>query len=249
MLDLSKLRPDTRSVWQCIECEPLLAGFVLIGGTALTLRIGHRVSEDLDFAFLGDRLPSSRLRVLRDQMGKKGFQFDLIQDLAAEQEFEDSGLALAEHQQNYLVNGTVKVSFVRLDNTSTNVLSGFRDSPVRVATLDEIFKTKSLVCAERSKSRDWLDLYVLMRNHGYGMEDLYRAFRDAGHPHGFSIAELRLRACKPSALDEGYQGLTTPTPSLDEVRAYFNAELDRLQVKLAREAYLANQRETGKGPG
>ena len=51
----NKLRPDTAGVWAALEGHPLLKGFILIGGTALTLRIGHRVSEDLGFAYTAPR--------------------------------------------------------------------------------------------------------------------------------------------------------------------------------------------------
>jgi len=49
----------TRALWLKLRDEPLLKGGILIGGTALTLRIGHRRSEDLDFAFLSQRLPNA----------------------------------------------------------------------------------------------------------------------------------------------------------------------------------------------
>jgi predicted nucleotidyltransferase component of viral defense system len=33
-----------------------MRGFVLVGGTALTMHLGHRVSEDLDFMWADTRL-------------------------------------------------------------------------------------------------------------------------------------------------------------------------------------------------
>ncbi len=241
MLDSSKLRPDTRAVWLRLEREPLLSGFVLIGGTALALRIGHRVSEDLDFAYLGDLLPVKRLRLLADRLRAGGMSFEPNQDLAAEQEFEDSGLSLEEHQQDFLANGLVKVSFVRFGNAETRLLSGSENSPMRVATLDEIFKLKSIVSADRSKSRDWVDLLILMTRFGYDIRDLHRAFIETGNQHNFPIAEKRLRSCKPNLLDEGYAGLADDLPNVEQMRAYFNEALDRLQVDLAREAFAARK--------
>jgi hypothetical protein len=249
MLDSSKLRPDTRAVWLRLEREPLLSGFVLIGGTALALRIGHRVSEDLDFAYLGDLLPVSRLRLLADRLRAGGMSFELNQDLAAEQEFENSGLSLEEHQQNFLADGLVKVSFVRFGNAETRLLSGSENSPMRVATLDEIFKLKAIVCAERSKSRDWVDLFILMTRFGYDIKDLHRAFIETGNQHNFTIAEMRLRSCKPNLLDEGYAGLADDLPAAEQMRAYFNDALDQLQVDLAREAFAARMSTAPPPPG
>ena len=56
---------DTEQVWNLLKDQPVLAGFVLVGGSALTLRIDHRVSEDLDLAWTQARLPRNRLEALR----------------------------------------------------------------------------------------------------------------------------------------------------------------------------------------
>ncbi len=236
-MDTSKLLPETARLWRRLETEPLLTGFVLIGGTALSLRIGHRISEDLDFAYLGDLLPTLRMRQFTRTLNADGFHFEPNQDIRAAQDFINSGLLLEDHQQNFLVNGAIKASFVRLDNPVTALLSGTPDSQLRVATLDEIFKTKALVCAERSKSRDWFDLHILLTRIGYTMKDLYLAFEEADCPHSFKVAEQRLRACVRAKTDEGYQQLVEPAPSLEELRMFFNAALDELQIDLSKAAF------------
>lgn len=50
-----------------------------------------------------------------------------------------------------------------LDPPANRVFDGSADDPLRVATTAEIFASKCLVCAERSKTRDWFDLYVLIK--------------------------------------------------------------------------------------
>lgn len=240
-MDIGKLPADTRRLWERLRLEPLLKGFVLIGGTALTMRIGHRISEDLDFAYLGRELPKKRLALLVKMLRSEGTDFVLNQDAAAEEEFINSGLALEDSQQNYLAKlpeGTVKVSFVRFENSVTSLLSGTEESPLRAATLDEIFNTKALACAERSKTRDWFDLYLLMTRHGYSGEDFHRAFVAADCQNAFDGASLRLRACKPTLTDEGYVHLLEDAPpTLDEMRAYFNDMLDRIEVDLSAAAF------------
>ena len=73
------LRPETEKLWNYLRTSEALAGFVLIGGTALTLHIQHRLSEDLDFVFLdgtnGVRLPRTRLNALLIDAGAHGFDF------------------------------------------------------------------------------------------------------------------------------------------------------------------------------
>lgn len=232
-MDINKLPPDTRHLWQRMQHETLLQGFVLIGGSALTLRIGHRISEDLDFAYLGSLLPRQRISLLRQSLLREGGAFELNQDIAAEHDFLNAGLDLSDHQQNYLARGNVKVTFVQLDAEITGLFSGNELQPLRVATLDEIFKTKALVCAERSKTRDWFDLYILLTQHGYTIQDMYQAFEQTSRTHNFDSACLRLRTCRKSPTDEGYVHLLEHPPQLDEIRDYFNAAIDEWQVSTA----------------
>jgi hypothetical protein len=58
------LPPATEKVWNFLQEQPALAGFVLVGGSALALTIRHRVSEDLDLVFPDIRLPRQRLNAL-----------------------------------------------------------------------------------------------------------------------------------------------------------------------------------------
>jgi len=96
-MDTSKLAPDTARVWRQLSGHPLLRGFVLIGGTALTMHIGHRVSENLDFAFtqpLG-HLPKPQIRALIDDLAQHGLSMVLNQHPLDVEEFSESGLDLA----------------------------------------------------------------------------------------------------------------------------------------------------------
>jgi len=217
---------------------------VLVGGTALTLRIGHRISEDLDFACLGTVLPRQRLASLVKNLRGDGIDLELDQDVAAQEDFIDAGLELDDFQQNYLAHlseGVVKLSFVRFDNDLTRILDGNEASVLRVATLDEVFKTKAIACADRSKTRDWFDLYVLMTQHGFDGDDFYRAFIDVDRESSFDIAGMRLRSGKPMLADEGYASLLGSPPSLEEMRNYFADVLDRLEVDLSAAAFRAKR--------
>lgn len=239
-MDTNKLPDSTRQLWERLQHEPMLSGFVLIGGTALALRIGHRISEDLDFAYLGELLPVQRIQLLLRSLSQEGYAWQLTQDISAEQEFINSGLVLEEHQQNYIVttrHGDVKVSLVRFDNPTTSLLSGSATAPVRLATLDETFNTKALVCAERSRTRDWFDLYVLMTQHGYDATDFHRVFTESGSKNQFDIATMRLRSCVPGKTDEGYVHLLEPAPSLEQMRAFFNQVFDQLEIDLSASAF------------
>lgn len=237
-MDTSKLRPDTAKAWEVFKEHPLLAGFILIGGTALTMHVGHRVSEDLDFACIDrDQLPRQRLHEIVRDLSRRGHRLELNQNPLAIDDFIDTGLELDNDQQDFIFDGSVKVSFVCYDPPMDQLLMGDQGDPLRVATLTEAFETKALVCSERSKSRDWLDLYVLMTSHGYTMRMMYEMYKRIDMPHAFSNAKMRMRSCRVDASDEGYAGLMTPSPSLVDIRDFFNVELDDVEKALAREAF------------
>ena len=48
MLHTQTVAPQTLGLIQALQAEPLLKGFHLVGGTALSLQIGHRISVDID---------------------------------------------------------------------------------------------------------------------------------------------------------------------------------------------------------
>lgn len=227
------LRPDTDRLWSFLRDRPELAGFVLVGGTALTLRIGHRLSEDLDFMCGGVRLPTHRLDELVRAAGKSGFRFEENDDPTALDEFVNAGMELHDYQRDYLVDGKVKVSFFTADEPHARVVRTDPEAPLRVASLDEIFKSKSLVTASRSKSRDAFDLFVLMRDHGFVIGDYLTAFHDAGVPMNWETGLARLRAGRFSASDEGFDPLIENPPSLEEMTQFFHDQRDRLEADIA----------------
>ena len=229
------LRPETDKLWSYLRTSDALAGFVLIGGTALTLHIQHRFSEDLDFIFLDGthsvRLPRARLNALLVDASGQGFEFVRNDDPAAEDEMEIAGMDLHDYQQDFLVNG-VKVSFVALPDLA-RVVAPNTGNTVRIATVDELFKTKALVTAERSKSRDWFDLYILIKYHGYSVFDYYKAFESAGQLLKAENGMNRLCRGIPQLSDEGFEELMKNPPTLEEMAAFFKEQRDLYEIETA----------------
>lgn len=230
------LPPATEKVWSYLKEQPALAGFVLTGGSALALTIRHRLSEDLDFVFLETRLPRRRLDAFCRQAREAGFDFQHNDDETAAQEFAQGGMELHNYQQDFLVNGAVKVSFFAPDENYRKAFSGHNEPKARVASLTELFKTKCLVSAVRSKTRDWLDLYLLMRDHGFTIHDYQAAFREASIPAQCDIGLTRLCSGVPQRDDEGFAHLLKNAPTLDEMKAFFVKRRDKLEIENATEA-------------
>lgn len=228
---------DTQRLWDRLRSEPQLAEFVLVGGTALTLRIDHRLSEDLDFMFAGgEQLPRPRLDQLVRRLATEGVHLQRNDDPAAVDEFEIAGMDLHRYQQDFLADGSTKVSFFVPDREAQCVLKpGTNDGP-RVAELEEVFALKSLLTAKRSRTRDWYDLWVLMENHGFTMADLRTAFDVANVPTLRETAMRRLHAGTVPLHDPGYAALEKgphPLPTIDQLRAYFRRAVEAAEVKAA----------------
>jgi DNA-binding transcriptional MerR regulator len=230
------LPPATEKVWNYLCEQPALAGFILGGGSALSLLIRHRVSEDLDFLCLQPRLPRQRLAVLCREAHAAGFDFKPNDDEAAIQEFAEGGLELHDYQQDFLVNATVKVSFFSPDEAQRKVFVNPNASHARVATLAELFRSKALVSAVRSKSRDWLDLYLLLRDHGFTIRDYRNVFEKSGNLAQCDTGLARLCSGIPQRGDEGYLHLLTNPPTLEDLKNFFIAQREKLEVELAAEA-------------
>jgi len=227
------LLPDaTSKVWEALRARKELGGFVLIGGTALALLIAHRRSEDLDLVWPDARLPSDRVRRAVTNLEAAGFACQVHDSPAALAEFLDTGLELHDYQQDYLIGG-VKVAFFAADSGLGRVLSHERADVPRVASLREVFASKCLVSAKRSRLRDWFDLYVLFRDQGFTLREYVEVFETAGDRLQAELGLTRLCSGHPDATDEGFVALTPNAPSTDEMRAFFVRQRDELEVALA----------------
>jgi len=238
------LRPDTQKLWSHLQSQQALRGFVLAGGTALTLHLGHRLSEDLDFMFIGKKLPRGQISALKRACSEVGHQFvanDSIEDI---REWEDSGMDLMDYQQNYVVDGAVKVSFWAPDQEVFRLMRPGLETGVRVADLDEIFSTKCITCADRSKLRDWFDVYTLLNCGLFSPMGIHETFERAGVPSKFDIARGRMTYGSPGINDEGFASLLPHPPSAEDLQVFFRGVFNVIEenvTKLALAATLAPQ--------
>lgn len=228
------LRPDTERLWRFLKEQPALGGLVLIGGSALALHLRHRLSEDLDFVCLDAKLPCARLTALTRAASQAGFVFQPSTDPAAAEEFLNAGMELTDYQQDFLVNGGIKLTFFAADPALKAVLAPANAAVPRVAALDELFRAKALLTAARARTRDWFDLYVLMRDHGFTLADFHAAFVRAGIPQQFDVGLNRLCSGVPAKADEGFEHLLTDAPSPALMRDFFRQLRDDYERQAAR---------------
>jgi len=143
VLHLETLAASQRRLW--IELSAVPTGFVLYGGTALALRLGHRKSEDFDFF-------SNRAFQPNELEGQVPF----LREGQRIQAAPNTLVSLIER------DGPVQVSFFgglslrRVRNPDSAEGPG-----VLVASLLDIAATKVKVVQDRAEAKDYLDIAKL----------------------------------------------------------------------------------------
>lgn len=136
------LLDNTRDVLdELTATAPFLTRYSLVGGSALSLYLCHRKSEDLDFFTFGDT-------------------FDRREILAYIQRFKHVEVLNDNSDQLDLLLDGVKVTFF---NAKWDFLRPVRLSQLNIASLESIAAMKTNVLFMRAKYRDYYDLYFLTK--------------------------------------------------------------------------------------
>lgn len=151
-ISLKNLTQATREVFVKLSNSELnfLDNFVLVGGSAMAIRLGHRQSEDLDFF------------TYRDWFDKN----EIFKTLNI---FKDKEILSKGKEQIDLKCNGVKISFTNISsNTGWQFLNPSVENKIgliHIATLDQLSAMKTHVLFLRSAFRDYYDLYVLAKYH------------------------------------------------------------------------------------
>ena len=149
---LDCLPPPQQCLWP--ELRQVPRGFVLYGGTAIALQLGHRQSLDFDFFSSESVIPEQLL--------------DTLPFLARARILQNENQTLTVALQ---VGGIVKVSFfggLRLGRVRDPLETS--DGTLRVASLLDLAGTKAAVIQKRAEAKDYLDLIALI-DHGISLPE------------------------------------------------------------------------------
>ena len=256
MFKLESLHPKTQALFKLLATNPLTHGFILIGGTALALHIGHRQSNDLDFIFCepSGKLPVQKIDQLVWQLQTQGHKAELITDPAQASAFRiNTGENLSGYARDYAIDG-VKVTFFAANPQRQPKRFAFWSNAARntqadchfaVLSLDACKIAKTTVLQDRVRSRDLFDLMVLMQNHGYNLPTFFdnvRRYAD-GATDG-ETERLILRGLIPlDRQDEGLQAVNVVV-TLPEMYQFFDAQLTEYEAQM----HAQNLRESGHRP-
>jgi hypothetical protein len=138
----SILPPAQREIWPCLEPARQLS-FVLYGGTAVALHLGHRESLDFDF-FRSEPLDKDQIRAA----------FGFVGGAAILQDMPDTLVVLAK-----MPSGLVKISFFGgIGFGRVNHPLQTCDDVLLVASLDDLMATKLKATLDRAEAKDYRDI-------------------------------------------------------------------------------------------
>jgi len=141
--NLNCLLPDTKKLLLEInETCPFLNRYVLVGGSALTLQLCHRKSEDLDFFTYDDSFSKEDILEYIKHFNQKEI------------------LNQTDEQMDILLNG-VKVTFF---NAKWGFLKPKKVESFNLASMESIATMKVNVLFLRAKYRDYYDLLFIYKH-------------------------------------------------------------------------------------
>jgi hypothetical protein len=164
------LQKAQQEIWPLLTPAPGLS-FVLYGGTAVALHLGHRSSVDFDF-------------FRTEPLDKKSIEtsFAFMRDAQTIQEDGNTLVVMAPMQ-----SGPVKVSFFgRIAIGRINEPLRTKDGTLLVASLEDLLATKLKAIMDRAEAKDYRDISIMLSS-GISLEKALGAFakmydKDPGLP-------------------------------------------------------------------
>lgn len=139
-----------------MEC---IKPYILCGGTALAIQIGHRKSEDLDFMMW------RKSKTEKPEVNWSAIEKEIKEKIGEIENFNMLGF----DQVEFLVKG-VKFSFFVSDNYSPVSTPIDYLGNIRLADIESIMAMKMEVMLRRAKFRDYYDIYSILRE-GYSIHN------------------------------------------------------------------------------
>jgi len=155
MLYTATVAPNTLGLLIELMGKSYLQGFNLVGGTALSLQIGHRKSIDLDM-FATEPFDTNELK------SKLEDDFPVFQ-------------VILESQNTLITNiNDIKVDFIRFKYGFTYPIR--YEDPIRLANVKDIASMKLDAITGRGKKKDFFDLFFLLKR--YSLSELLSLYQE-----------------------------------------------------------------------
>lgn len=141
MLQTQTVYPETLGILKALMQDPLLNDFYLVGGTALALQIGHRISVDID---LFTNLPFDSTRLSAELKQKYNFKENVDRGYFLQGQIDGVKVDILKYPYQPLF------PVVEVEN-------------VRMIVAADIASMKLAAITNRGRKRDFIDLFFLLK--------------------------------------------------------------------------------------
>lgn len=237
MLKLDYMPEHTRRVYRVLSKEPLMQGFVLSGGTALSIQLGHRLSEDLDFWLPAAAMSKERVDAILANLARHGLQHEFATPAWKISQARINGIDLLTQTRDHVIDG-VKVTFFARDDVPYRHFAAMKriagKAKFDIAHEDTIFNMKSWLISQRVRSRDLLDLMVLLQR-GRSLQEILDAGAQADPACQREYAKEVLVGNVPlDADDEGFDSIGLKV-TVEDIHQFFLAAVNEYEMEVAAE--------------
>jgi predicted nucleotidyltransferase component of viral defense system len=189
------LAPQTTAIFDKITALECIRPYVLVGGTALSLQLSARLSEDLDFQ-------SWKLRKADKQ------EVDWV---AIEKELKIIGTVQTRDIWNFnhveFLVSDVKISFYAAPNHKPEMSPILLKNNLQIADIKSIAAMKMEVLLRRSVFRDYYDIYSILKAGVNLKECVDIALKYSGHLLSTKNLLAMLTNCSHFAMDKDFKQL------------------------------------------
>lgn len=148
------LAPQTEGIFEKVSKIESIKPYILVGGTGLSLQLGHRQSEDLDFmSWRTSKYEKMEVRWV-----------DIMKDLSTIGQVQKRDIWGFDHVE-FEVSG-VKFSFYACSKYSPVTKPIEFLNNIRLADINSIAAMKMEVMLRRSNFRDYYDIFSIMKAGG-----------------------------------------------------------------------------------
>ncbi len=160
MLQYRAVYPETLELLKKLMQLPELNDFFLVGGTALALQLGHRVSLDIDLFTQKDFDTKVLFLKLNSQF--------TITDLTEENNTLNFNITYPEKTDNSIKADLIKYSYPLINPV-------IKEDNIRLLSIEDIIPMKLSAVAGRGSKKDFYDIFFLFRH--YSIDQMFDLFR------------------------------------------------------------------------
>ena len=150
-VDIDYIPENTSRVLTVLRYQKFISDFTLVGGTALSIQIRHRFSEDLDFVYDEEEL---NINTIKRNLNRVFPDHSIIRQNRKWQ----IDITISGTKVTFFSAGAVAIPFKVKEHS-------FKVDALNIANTKVIAAMKFSSIAQRNTIRDYYDLYCLTRYH------------------------------------------------------------------------------------